>query len=355
MAFDRSRYPSLATWRQRDKSLLCPGCHRKGCYKEYVYPDGTPVDPVNHLCGKCDHEQACGYHVTPKEWWQSNPKDLSNHIVAQREERQLKRIEIPAALLTRSMQRYDINVLVTWLRSLPIEDTSKEQLEKSLQLYLIGTTQDGGTIFWQVDENRIIRTGKIIHYGSDGHRLKNEDGSSVGFNWIHAKLSGFYPTDTYQLVQCYFGSHLLPVFPDAEVHVVESEKSALIMSIFGDPDRMLWIACGGKKLFTEARLANLIHEHRLIVVYPDHDGWDEWQQIVAAISYDRIVVSDYVEKNYIEGVDPSNADISDIILRRLNQTPEARLEDMKHRNPAVQTLIDTFDLTIHETQGEGSH
>lgn len=345
--YNPAKDPHLASWKERRAmgivKMRCPQCGREG-YKPYLYPDGTIIDPV---CGKCDHEGGCAYHLTPRDYFRENPSEKGAHTVKKWEPRQLKRIELEPSLVSRSMQHTDRNKLVAWLRSLPLTPTQREQLDYSLTMYMVGTTKDGGAVWWQVDENRVVRTGKVIRYGDDGHRLKTADGTSIGFNWVHSILQRngvIEGPDKVELVQCLFGQHLLPLFPDAEIHLVESEKSALICSIFSDPNAKLWLACGGMMLLNETRLQPLMKDGRTIVIYPDHDGWQKWNERCSTIHYDKLVVSDYVERAWKEGVDASNADISDIILRRLNEGPTALMNDMVRQNPSLQSLINQFDL-----------
>lgn len=58
------------------------------------------------------------------------------------------------------------------------------------------------------------------------------------------KRVGQLPED-WELTQCLFGEHLLPLYPDKPVALVESEKTAVICS--GLMPRFLWRATGGKQ------------------------------------------------------------------------------------------------------------
>lgn len=50
---------------------------------------------------------------------------------------------------------------------------SVAELECLLCRYLIGSTRDGGIIYWQLDFNGNVRTGKIMHYDRNTrHRVK---------------------------------------------------------------------------------------------------------------------------------------------------------------------------------------
>ena len=59
-----------------------------------------------------------------------------------------------------------------------------------------------------------------------GKRIKHQSGA---IDWVYNKLkkSGMLP-ENFNLQQCFFGEHLLTLYPDKTVAIVESEKSALI-------------------------------------------------------------------------------------------------------------------------------
>ena len=52
--------------------------------------------------------------------------------------------------------------------------------------YNIGTARNGGTIFWQQDKEGNFRTGKIMYYAENGHRLKN-----VSSWYVHKRINRF--------------------------------------------------------------------------------------------------------------------------------------------------------------------
>lgn len=335
----------LATWNERlrlgIKNMRCPQCQRMG-YKPYVYADGQVIDAS---CGKCDHEGSCGYHLPPKEFFRLNPQERGSHVVAVVPQVQMQRISIPLDYVRRSMPTKG-NVLLKYLRSLPMSKGMRENFEAMVVAYAVGTTKAGDTIWWQIDKQGEVRSGKIMRYNPDGHRWKDSSGRGFG-NWVHSilqKQGVIGGADTHQYVGCLFGEHLLSSYPKAEVHIVESEKSALICAAFDQSEARLWMAVGGMMCLSRERLLPLIEEGRTIVVYPDHDGFKKWSDKVAAIGEKDIIVSPFVEQNYEEGVDPANADIADILLRRLGESDEVKLRRMVEKNPALQTMIDKLDL-----------
>ena len=49
----------------------CPQCRRKRCFARYIDEEGQIVFPDN--VGRCDHEQSCGYHYSPSDYFKDNP------------------------------------------------------------------------------------------------------------------------------------------------------------------------------------------------------------------------------------------------------------------------------------------
>ena len=74
--------------------------------------------------------------------------------------------------------------------------------------YRLGATRDGAVIFWQIDRENKVRTGKVMQYNP-------EDGQTSAVNWIHSILKRQRVlAEEWQLSQCLFGEHLLNVYPD---------------------------------------------------------------------------------------------------------------------------------------------
>ena len=87
----------------------------------------------------------------------------------------------------------------------------------------------GAVIFWQIDKNKKVRTGKVMDYNPDS-------GKRIGYpSWVHS----FAPD--YSLRQCFFGEHLIQI--DKPIAIVESEKAACILSVCNP--YFTWIASGG--------------------------------------------------------------------------------------------------------------
>jgi len=54
----------------------CPSCGKKRCFVRYIDEQGTMRFPST--VGKCDHEQSCGYHYTPREYFRDNSEAMPN-------------------------------------------------------------------------------------------------------------------------------------------------------------------------------------------------------------------------------------------------------------------------------------
>lgn len=87
--------------------------------------------------------------------------------------------------------------------------------------YRIGTSNHwpNATIFWQIDQQQKVHTGKIMLYDyHTGHRVKDPFNHIV---WVHKSEN----TKNFHLKQCLFGLHLLR--PDTKiVAIVEAEKDS---------------------------------------------------------------------------------------------------------------------------------
>ena len=57
----------------------CPSCGMKNRFSRYIDADtGEYVDPS---VGRCDREINCGYHKTPKQFFQEHPEISRNILV----------------------------------------------------------------------------------------------------------------------------------------------------------------------------------------------------------------------------------------------------------------------------------
>jgi hypothetical protein len=149
------------------------------------------------------------------------------------------------------------------------------QMQSAASRYRLGATKEGGVIFWEIDAQNRVHTGKIMYYQSDCHRDKTHTPT-----WVHALIKEELPQD-YELQHCLFGLHLINTGAVKPPHIaiVESEKTAVIMSEI--IPEFIWLSCGGLQMFKPELLSPLI-DHK-IILFPDTDESGEafttWTQI----------------------------------------------------------------------------
>lgn len=241
------------------------------------------------------------------------------------------------------------NTLCRWLRSLPWEPEQKRRVDTVLEEYMVGTSKYGHTIFWQIDDTGGVRTGKMMLYKPDGHRDRE---TRYNFDWIHSLLykAGTFNEDEWEMRQTLFGMHLLDKYPGADVHIVESEKTALICAIwFGNNNKRVWMACGGKCNLTSEKLQAIIQERRIIALCPDKDAVNDWREQLERIGYKRAYVDTTMLDLAWQPRDGEKADMADIIVRMLDDARRERAtrklsQIVPKISPAVKVLINKFDL-----------
>ena len=301
----------LATYREckahREWNTTCPACGRRGKFSPYI--DTTTMRPVDdRTCGRCNRLSNCGYHLPPrmvkngfikKEERYANSPSINRGGVSGDAER------IHYSRMRRACEQSQPwgSHLVTWLRT----QFPRDAVAAALKRYRVGGTPDGATLWWQIDTQGRVHTGKAMLYNPlTGHRVK-EQGFPV--NWAHRMRLYGEPSDLV-VPQCLFGLSLLNTehtalttdytdFSDSlhdgsstpqeenpsnprnlwsnspwseKIGVVESEKTALIMSLVC-PDRV-WLATGGKANLKASMLAPLIGLE--VAVYPDADALRDW-------------------------------------------------------------------------------
>ena len=270
---------------------------------------------------------------------------------------QVKTLYLPLETPAELMKNTGSSNLVRWLYSLPWNDEQRGRLPKMIRNYAVGVSRDGLTVFWQIDEQARVHTGKMMRYKPDGHRDKDSD---YNFDWVHSKLfrQGIYNQDEYDYETCLFGQHLLPFCPDAQIHLVESEKTALIMATYyGNMSRNLWLATGGLQFFDRKHIQVLIDQGRDIVVYPDKDGswiWsDRTLQLCKETGYSKLKVNPTFVSSHWRAGDGQKADIADIVIREMSNDVKRKgmqaLSEIIKNHPVVGSLVERFDLEIVDT------
>ncbi|MFT5253776.1 MAG: hypothetical protein ACI87N_002821, partial [Flavobacteriales bacterium] len=207
------------------KKFVCPNCSKRSFVR---FVDSETGKYLAENYGRCDRESECRYY--------SNPANEKKHFSMSKTPEISLTSYIAINTMNETETRYSQNNFVKFL----LNHFTVRQVGITLEVYRVGTSKHwkGASIFWQIDAKNRVRTGKIMLYNeSSGKRIK-EPYSHV--NWVHSvlKLKGF------NLKQCLFGLHRINIELSNPIAIVESEKTAVIMSIVA-PD-FIWLATGSK-------------------------------------------------------------------------------------------------------------
>jgi hypothetical protein len=272
------------------KKFTCPRCNKQTFVKYIESTNGSYLDGE---FGRCDRETNCAFHNPPK-----NIKAAFFVCCKPKPKPSFHSHEI----LDKSFLENQENNFIEFFKTLFAEDEVKEVVSK----YLIGTSKHykGAVIFWQIDNFDRVHAGKILQYIPEtGKRAKSPDGNGL-INWVHSvnKTEGFI------LDQCLFGLHLVQVKNQKTVAIVESEKTAVIMSVF--KPEYTWLATGSKHGFKQSMLDPI--KQLKIVAFPDKSEYEDWKQRAIELNAKgfKIHVSDWIEQSDLD----SGSDLADIFI-----------------------------------------
>ena len=264
--------------------------------------------------------------------------------------------------------------LVNWIRSgIRWDAIQRKRVDEIINLYCVGHGKNGHTIFWQIDEQGRLRTGKMMKYYPPGHpKFGHRDKEAAwNFDFIHATLSRHWDAERKEMTdeppypfphlfdpskqemhQCYFGMHLLNKWKRKDIGqsvcIVESEKTAIIMAIaYGNNAKQVWMACGGLENLNADKLKPIIDQGRHIILYPDRDGIDKWREKAATIGYNKITIDCRPVQQWWKECDGPKADIADVVVRIINESkPISTIEEAKAAMPLAVPIIEKLNLEI---------
>jgi hypothetical protein len=172
---------------------------------------------------------------------------------------------------------------------------SKDEVFNAMQNYFITGTNtfwNNATIFWQINHKEQIQGAKVMLYDRfTGKRIKEPYNH---INWLHKATK----EPNFKLCQCLFGLHRINEDYQKTIAIVESEKTAIVMSIFL-PD-FIWLATGSKGNFKFELLEPL--KKRNIIAFPDKGEYNNWLNITTELNgfSFKIGVSDLIEQTDFE-------------------------------------------------------
>jgi hypothetical protein len=306
--FDMSNHRyRLQPYRGMTTRYRCPGCqHRDKTFVRYIETETGEV--LHPDVGRCNREDNCGYHYTPKQFFEDNPgataENAKPRFSKPMPRPQIRPVSfIPDELFMASLKAFEANYFVKFL----IDKFGSEVAEQAVGRYFIGSSKhwQGATIFWQIDQRWKVRTGKIMLYSpTTGKRVKEPTNH---IDWVHSVLR----MPEFELKQCLFGEHLLNDV-SKPVAIVESEKTAVIASVY--LPEFIWLAAGNKQGLTFEKCSVL--KGRTVRLYPDLKAFDDWSnkaKLFASLA--EFSVSDLLENKATEAEKTNGLDLADYLLR----------------------------------------
>ena len=271
------------------KKFICPKCEKKTFVR---FVETETLAYLSNDLGRCDRESNCGYFSRPTGMLMSkNEKPLL--------------VSLPTSfhgleLVEKSMMINLENNFVQFLKTI----FSEAEVNEAVRKYLICNSKrwSGATVFWQIDNNERVHAGKILAYNQEtGKRTKSNEGKAL-IDWVHSILKRKGIVNEFNLRQCLFGLHLIKETEGNVIGLVESEKTAVLMSLF--KPEYIWMATGSKGGF-KYEFLKPIQQYK-IVAFPDKSEYNDW--LIRAKQLNgfnfNIVVSEWLEQsNYKDGTD----------------------------------------------------
>lgn len=328
----------LEPYKGSSSRYACPFCNQKHSFVRYIDTEKQVRFP-DHV-GRCNREEKCGYHYTPKQYFQDNNYILpKSHVTSSdfnnNPDTTQQTSFIDKKLLKDSLRTYKENNLFQFLKS---QIGGAETLEL-FQKYQVGTSKlwDGATIFWQIDSDKNIRTGKIMQYSpKTGKRVKHPFNH---ISWVHFRIQH----EDFKLRQCFFGEHLFSEINSKPIGIVESEKSALVAAHYLKDYR--WIASGGKHGSLNTGNFKILLNQK-VVLFPDLGAFKLWYRkakLMKRYGIDVRISGLLEEMSKTENL-PNGYDIADLLLEKLAPKTGEITEQMIKQNPALKLLIKKFEL-----------
>ena len=363
----------LEKYHGKRSRFTCPSCNVKSSFVRYQENGEYLAFDV----GRCNRESRCGYHKTPKDHFAENgttqskaffgsqkpgmseqgltKKNISNKLKTNRslylKPSNLSISQNPTKpcistiarkYLTASIGNYEQNNFVYFLDTLFTSDIVQSLIDR----FAIGTAKDNKTVFWQIDRQGFIRTGRIMLYDKfTGKRSK-----VVDQNWIHSVLNRKGLLENFKLKQCLFGEHqiLNESEKDKTIGIVEGDKTAIIATAL--MPQFVWMSAGAKGYLNAEKLRPLAN--RKVILFPDTNAFDDWTEKAKQTRsiVPSLKVSDYLEKLLTDEQKAKGYDIADFLIEQRQR----EVLDREHYNAKVdaikadENLAKEFEFLIEE-------
>lgn len=354
---------------QHSTKFICPECLEKR-FVRYFDSDTQQYLPEQY--GKCD--RSGHYHLNPyKDGYAKSigKQEGSNSRAFTRSYLSIAeplKTYIPLDVLRHTTKDHTGNNFFRNLLYNILFPFSPEDLDKIIALYLLGTIIPvkrrneylrGAVTFPYFESIDKIQAIQIVQYDASNRRKI--------INWIDTVISPGPTLDVplefpavkgkvdpiewvearrdQKKVNCFFGAHLVQMFPHNPIILVEGPKSAIIgMLYFGSPDddvrNPIWLATGSRDTFSLER--SEILKGREVWIFPDlsadrstHKIWTiKAKEYQTKLKWSSLYVSPYFEENSTYAERKAGLDIADYLIKR-----DWRLFRNRHQATAVPVDI----------------
>lgn len=309
------------------RKFLCPKCDKKRFVR---YRDLQTNEYLPEIVGRCDREINCSYHCTPKQLFHERPilkmnyQEPSNGLLLKPNKPIVITPDfIVPNLVIESMKGYETNNFIRFLTQL-FGKTVSRNLAQQFRLGTSRKWNKQSVVFWQIDTYLQVRSGKVMLYNENtGNRVKASGKACI--DWVHSILLRNNQLKDFKLSQCLFGLHQINKEKEKVIAVVESEKTAILMTAV--MPKFVWLACGSASNLKLELFTDLID--RQIILFPDLGCYEKWVDK----SYDlkkvnpNIHVSDLLEKKATEEDKTKGLDLADFLIKRCVKTRFALTND----------------------------
>ena len=301
------RYEFAKRKNTKNFKTRCPSCKQKNSFN--LYWDNLNQELAPDIYGKCDRLNSCGYVNRPEHKDNELPTGV-NFLP--------KPIDLPTTYIDREdlieyssvKHKYPFSI---WLIE-KFGDVAKEVLyDYAVYSMEIKAWNCYAPLFLYVDEQGNCRSGKMMRYEINNGEPKrtNYEDSWDNMKWLHTWIDG------YNYEQIAFGSHLLAKYPEKDVMIVESEKTALILSCVRP--QYIWLASLSYTGVQSYLLPDL--RNRNVTLIPDKGKktFDYWFEKSQEFLQENLVLSINCSTFVEEGCKElkEGEDLADYIIKKL--------------------------------------
>lgn len=292
---------TLEPYKSTKDRYYCPSCNKK-TFTRYI--DIANNEHIAKDVGICNRLIKCDYHYPPKAYFQDNKLQYGN--ISFFKKTLSKPPKKATSYIDNKIVKKSINYDNNLINFLEKNLFGKEITREVIDSYRIGSSNywkdKKATVFWQIDKSNKVRTGRVMLYDNKtGKRVKEP---RTYIHWVHSILK----IKDFNLQQCLFGLHLVD---DKPVAIVESEKTAIIASVY--LPEFTWLATGGLHNLSEKMLKPIISNK--IIIFPDAGCYEKWLDKASKFnSKFSITFSDLLYKNISEEEKEKGYDIADYLI-----------------------------------------